>query len=260
MVKFWLRLCLALAIAAPAGAGFAASGTAVGVDPDAEARGAETRTLVVGADIFVGERVVTDDKGLVQIVFTDNTRLVVGPRSELLIEDYLLRDNGSAGNLAINALSGAFRFISGNAPSDRYRITTPTGTIGVRGTALDFYVLEVATYILQLQGATLDCPAGASGDACRLLEASCHWGVLSSDEFELMGHADDVSGAQRDEIKQWFQFANSERNLLSQFRVQGAERCMRRPPPSAAGGSLSSSVAGGDDDDYDDNYNYITQP
>lgn len=241
MLKFWLRLCLALVLVAPAGATLAASGTAVGVDPDAEARGTETRTLVVGADIFIGDRVVTDDAGLVQIVFTDNTRLVVGPRSELLIEDYLLRDNGSAGNLAINALSGAFRFISGNAPSNLYNITTPTGTIGVRGTALDFYVLSFATYILQLQGATLDCPAGASGDACRLLEASCHWGVLSEDEFELMGHADGVTGAQRDEIKQWFQFANSQRGLLGPFRVEGAERCMRRPPPSGGGGSLSTT-------------------
>ncbi|MEO6395263.1 MAG: FecR domain-containing protein, partial [Devosia sp.] len=114
----------------------AATGTAMGVKIDASIEsGAITRTLVVGDDLLIGDRVVTDKSGLVQILFEDSTELVVGPNSELVIEDYLLRQDGSAGRLAINALSGTFRFVTGLAPKDRYEITTPTGTMGVRGTA-----------------------------------------------------------------------------------------------------------------------------
>src|SRR5690606_42119301 len=83
----------------------------------------------------IGDRVVTGPSGQVQILFSDRTELVVGPRSALLIEDYLLRNDGSAGKFAINALSGTFRFVTGGAPKDSYVIKTPTGTIGVRGTA-----------------------------------------------------------------------------------------------------------------------------
>ena len=95
-----------------------------------------SRSSSVGSDIFIGDQVVTDARGLVQIKFSDNTKLVVGPNSSLVIEDYLLREDGSGGKLAINALSGTFRFVTGGAAKDRYLIETPTGTIGVRGTEL----------------------------------------------------------------------------------------------------------------------------
>jgi len=63
-----------------AGAAMAASGTALGVDPAAQAeRRGTTETLVVGADIFIGDRVVTGPQGQVQIRFSDSTELVVGP-------------------------------------------------------------------------------------------------------------------------------------------------------------------------------------
>src|SRR5687768_16406701 len=72
---------------------FAASGKALGVDPAAAVETKiDSKTLTVGADIFIGDRVVTGAEGLVQIKFSDQTELVVGPNSALLIEDYLLRD------------------------------------------------------------------------------------------------------------------------------------------------------------------------
>jgi hypothetical protein len=75
----------------------AATGTALGVDPAASLEtSATTRTLVVGDDIAIGDRIVTDAAGLVHVKFDDDTLLVVGPRSALVIEDYLLRADGSA--------------------------------------------------------------------------------------------------------------------------------------------------------------------
>ena len=86
MLKLVARvLSYVVFLTAASGALADAAGSAQGVDPAAEARGGETRTLVVGADIFIGDRIVTGASGQVQILFSDSTKLVVGPRSALLM-------------------------------------------------------------------------------------------------------------------------------------------------------------------------------
>ncbi len=86
---------LVLATLALAGApALAASGKALGVDPAAEARRAsEVRVLTVGADVAIGERIVTGPSGQVQILFDDRTtvgmvRLYAGETAKKLAEIY----------------------------------------------------------------------------------------------------------------------------------------------------------------------------
>src|SRR2546423_1836770 len=109
-----LLWCVAqsLALAAvPAG-----PGTAVGVDPSADDTfGNTSRTLVVGSDVSVGDTVVTGPTGQVQLLFKDQTKLAIGPNSSLLIEAYLLKPDQTVGQFTINALSGTFRFITGDS-------------------------------------------------------------------------------------------------------------------------------------------------
>ena len=69
-----VALVFALIMNSPA---LAASGKVLGVDPAAELEGKST--LVVGTDVFIGDKVVTGASGLVQIKFEDRTELVVGP-------------------------------------------------------------------------------------------------------------------------------------------------------------------------------------
>ncbi|HQZ11392.1 MAG TPA: FecR domain-containing protein [Devosia sp.] len=217
------------------------TGKALGVDPDARTESSRAaRTLVVGDDVFIGDRIVTDAKGLVQIMFSDDTKLVVGPHSALLIEDYLLRDNGRGGKLAINALSGTFRFITGGSAKNKYAIETPTGTIGVRGTAFDFFVTPQNTYILQLHGTSIDCPNATPND-CAVLESACQMGILDPQKFEVLKHTDELTGDQRAEAKEMFRLAFSQGDLMRQFRVAGAERCLRREATSAPQGNSMSS-------------------
>lgn len=235
---FSILVLTLIGLGAPAAQG---AGTAVGVDPQAVAeRQSQAAILVVGADIFIGDRVVTGDSGQVQIRFMDSTELVVGPRSALVIEDYLLRSDGSAGQMAIEALSGTFRFVTGSAPKDRYRITTPTGTIGVRGTAFDFSVAEGATSVLLYQGAVELC---ASDGACVLLSQHCAIARGSRRDAVLVGHADGVTGAARQELPALFPYAQSQRMLLRAFRIGAAERCLRRP----AGHAVPQSITSGGD-------------
>ena len=225
-----------------AGAAMAASGTALGVDPAAQAeRGNQTETLVVGADIFIGDRVVTGAAGQVQIKFSDSTELVVGPDSALLIEDYLLRNDGLAGQLAVNALAGSFRFVTGTAPKDRYRISTPTGTIGVRGTELDFFVGGDFTRVLLYHGAVQLC--NNAGD-CETLAEACDLGQFDASQAELIGHTDGVGGADRERLKAMFLWAVSQRPLLRGFRVAAAERCLMRPVGGGGPKSLVDTLPG----------------
>lgn len=216
----------------------AASGTALGVDPAArlEAK-AGNKTLVVGTDVFIGDRVVTDAKGLVQIKFSDRTELVVGPRSALVIEDYLLREDGSGGKFAINALSGTFRFVTGGAPKDRYVITTPTGTIGVRGTAFDLNVHDDHYSLLLFHGAVVACN---NASKCVTVDDFCDVGMADLTDAKLLGNTGDFVGAERTSMRGMFPWAVSESDLLSAFRVDRARECLNRSPN--AGGPPDSLV------------------
>ena len=59
-----------------------ALGVAKGVDPQAVAKqGSVERTLIAGEDVLLGDVITTGPTGLVQIIFVDNTKLVIGPDS-----------------------------------------------------------------------------------------------------------------------------------------------------------------------------------
>ena len=221
-------LAAVLFVATPAIALADAAGSAQGVKPAAEAdRTGAIQTLVVGSDIFIGDLVKTGDKGQVQILFADTTKLVVGPRSSLKIEDYLLRNDGSAGKLAVDMLGGSFRFATGDAAKDRYKIDTPVGTIGVRGTHFDVFVdTDGVTRILHYQGVVRFC---TKTNKCQELSKLCTLGQINSDAT-VIGDSREVRGPARDEIKAEFIYSNNEAPLLRQFRFANAYGCTHTPP------------------------------
>jgi len=225
MRKFMLLAAALLPLlATPA---FAESGVALGVDQDAQAEtSGKIRVLNVGSDVTIGDRVVTDANGLVQIKFSDRTELVVGPRSSLVIEDYLLRADGSAGKVVVNALAGSFRFVTGGAAKDRYVIKTPTGTVGVRGTAFDLNVAEGIASLLLFNGAVRMC--NLRGD-CVILDESCEIGQYDPTQAVLVGHADLIQGDNRATLRAMFPYSVSQVPLLREFWLEEARRCLNRP-------------------------------
>ena len=218
--RYLSRAAVVALVALSLGSGaMAAGGIALGVRPAATAAtGAETRVLQVGADLFIGDRVITGDNGQVQIKFDDETELVVGPNSSMLLEDYLLRADGSAGKLAINALSGTFRFVTGTAPKDKYLIKTPTGTIGVRGTALDFNVDEAGTKVLLYHGAVILCNLK---NICVTLDGTCQIGEYDVSDSQILGPTSD--------LKAMFKYSESQTPLLREFWVEKARECLNAP-------------------------------
>ncbi|MEO5808302.1 FecR domain-containing protein [Devosia sp.] len=203
-----------MAITAAIGAG--GDGTAVGVDPDASSG---SRTLVVGDDISVGDRVVTGRSGQVQILFSDQTRLVVGPSSSLLIEQYLMRNDGSAEKLAIKALGGTFRFITGHSAKSAYQINTPTAAIAIRGTKFDFLVTGDQTLVMLYEGALTAC---APGGKCVALNKRCELSQTSRSIARLYLRPD----PERIPLSQNFLYARFQTRLLRDFRITGAGNCV----------------------------------
>ncbi len=111
------------------------AGEVIAVIDQAEVTGnLGVRKLEVGAEVKLGELVVTDSGGEAQLLFLDGTRMVVGPNSELVIEEFVFRKESTSNKFAVRALGGAFRFIAREGgENDDYVIRTPTATIGVRG-------------------------------------------------------------------------------------------------------------------------------
>lgn len=221
---------LLIAAATPAlGAG---QGTALGVAPGASATAnATVRTLTVGADIFVGDTIATDATGLVQIQFADKTKLVVGPNSSLLIQDYLVRNDGSAGKFAIDMLSGTFRFITGNGPKTAYQITTPQGTIGIRGTEFDTFIdhLTGIAYVMMYGGQT-ELTSNADSE---LLEGLCYIGTIEVDDTKLIGKLPEMNAADFERIRNYFALSLDQSKLLESFRLSASPDCTKAVLKSA---------------------------
>lgn len=227
MRRFMLAMAALLLWGASQGLASEPSGTARGVNPEATALlGSETRALVAGSDIFMGDRIVTGDSGQVQIKFTDGTELVVGPHSSLVIDTYLIRNDGSIGKLAVNMLAGSFRFVTGKSAKEAYLITTPSGTIGVRGTAFDVFVGADGTVrVLRYRGTVILCTAA---NTCAQLSESCELGELTDLDALLLGHPDHILGDDRETLRQEFIYAEAQTPLLREFWVQEAYRCLHR--------------------------------
>lgn len=154
----------------------ATCGPIIAAEPVGQA--VQIRTAVSGArgpiavkdPVYKDERISTSKSGLGQFVFQDGTKLAVGWGSSVVIDKFVYDDAKSVKKLTIMAAKGTFRWISGKSGHSAYEIVTPAGTIGVRGTAFDFYVgRDGTTAVVLLSGAANFCGPGG----CRQLTQRC---------------------------------------------------------------------------------------
>jgi hypothetical protein len=98
-------------------------------------------------DIF-SYNVVKTGKGKVAIEFIDDTRVDVTQHSKLIIDEFVYDPNTKTGSLSLKAALGTIRYASGQiaktSPTN-VQITTPTATIGVRGTDFTMTVDEIGS-------------------------------------------------------------------------------------------------------------------
>jgi len=216
-----------VAAAVSSGACLAAepSGEAVAVvQATAVAGAAGDRSLKVKGPVFSGDVVKTDKKGEAQILFRDDTRMVVGPNSELTIDSYVFAGQTTARQFTVNAVRGAFRFMTGSSEKQAYTIKTPTATIGVRGTWFDVTVRNLTTSLALYDGRVRLCDTTKQPQRCTELEGRCSVIILEPDQdFRRVNNVYERT----DVLDAVFPYAFSQSWLRNDFRVQSGGCAIR---------------------------------
>lgn len=106
----------------------------------AQTPGQQPRTLGKGLAIREGDRLTTADGASAILKLQDGTRMTVRPNSEMVISQFRFKEDAPDNNMALQLFRGGLRAITGlisKNSASAARITTPTATIGIRGTDFD---------------------------------------------------------------------------------------------------------------------------
>src|SRR6266571_3038675 len=136
------------------------------------------RPLTKGAEVKSGDKILSSVDGRAQIRFSDGAYVSLQPNTEFDIKEYRYSGKTDGSESALFGLfKGAMRTVTGlvgRANKSRYRIATPTATIGIRGTGgliqvnNDGSTLVIGTsgiWSLTNNGGSIDVPAGTAGFA-----------------------------------------------------------------------------------------------
>lgn len=201
-------------------------GTVISVKQGADVtRAGNTQPLRMGMEVLSGDSITTDAKGVVQLVFVDDTKIAIGPNARMVLDVKMLRGNRKAKTFAVEALGGSFRFISGKSRKRAYSIKTPTATMAVRGTVFDMWVAsENQSAMVVLHGTVQMC--GRNG-SCRSTGRVCS--LYATGRTGTVGRP--VDQAQYDKaMASGFPFIQSQKNLRPPLQV-AVEGCSGESQP-----------------------------
>ncbi len=102
--------------------------------------GTSERQLETGARVHRNEVIRTGPQAQAELKLDDNTKLALGPETELRLDEYAVGSGASAPSIGMKFIKGTLRFLTGSNASESYKIETPSATIGVRGTVFDVYI------------------------------------------------------------------------------------------------------------------------
>jgi hypothetical protein len=96
-----------------------------------------------GDAVFASDTLRTGADGTLGITLKDDTRVSLGPSSEVRIERFVYAPETGALGMVLNFVRGAAAYVSGHmaklAPNS-IRLETPAAIVGVRGTTLAFRI------------------------------------------------------------------------------------------------------------------------
>lgn len=97
-----------------------------------------SKLLSIKSGIDRGAILVTEKNTFARLKFNDASEVVLRPGSELRVDEFNYEENSpAADSLALSMLKGGMRAVSGligKRNRDAVKYTTPTATIGIRGT------------------------------------------------------------------------------------------------------------------------------
>jgi FecR protein len=118
----------------------------------------DTRSLITGDGVRQNETIEVGSDGSGELLFNDDTKLALGPDSELVLDKFVYDPDKSTGSIILEMAKGSFRFITGIATKRSYEIRIPNASITVRGTIFDGYLQDDGTaWVLLHEGAVEIC-------------------------------------------------------------------------------------------------------
>ena len=97
----------------------------------------------VGQDVYTADALRTGADGRIGVTLKDDTRISLGPGSEVRLERFNYATADGALGLVLKIVRGAAAYVSGRIAKlspDSIRLETPAAIVGVRGTSLAILV------------------------------------------------------------------------------------------------------------------------
>jgi hypothetical protein len=122
--------------------------------------GPQETVLRAGIDVFPNEVIRTGPRSASRVLFQDKTNLSVGASSQVTLDRFVYDPDPAKSAVALSIAKGVARFTTGNLPKSAYRISTPTATIGVRGTIITITVADDGTTTVSVDEGVATVNAG----------------------------------------------------------------------------------------------------
>lgn len=117
-----------------------------------QTRAAAPKEARRGEKVRLGNLFATGKASSVQISLLDRTTVTVGPSARLTIDRFVYDPSANSSSVGASVTKGTFRFLTGKpARGGTNSVTTPSATIGIRGTMLEGAVGGDALTIAGLQ-------------------------------------------------------------------------------------------------------------
>lgn len=98
------------------------------------------RNIGVGDRVLEAETLEVSRTGSGEFKLDDETKLALGAGARLTLDRFVYDPRRASGSIALNFMTGAFRFVTGIASKSAYVLRLPSASITVRGTVFDIFV------------------------------------------------------------------------------------------------------------------------
>jgi len=143
--------------------------------------GASVRALNIGASLVSSEVVTSSASGRGQLLFLDQSTLSLAPNTTIVLDRFVFDPASGTGDMGLRLTEGALRFIGGRISRDTdATITTPSATIGIRGSSAFIVHLDGRTIAVFIAGERMCILTEAGAQTC----TSRRGGVLTEDGYE----------------------------------------------------------------------------
>jgi len=99
--------------------------------------------LRLGDKVFPEDRLICGDSSHIAVTLRDDTLISTGANSQLALKKFVFNASTQEGNILVSVLRGVTAMVSGlvaKTNPNAMQVTTPTATIGIRGTE---FIVEV---------------------------------------------------------------------------------------------------------------------